>query len=177
MNLPQGTNVADITRLFATKCKLISTESINNNQDQGGDNDEWATQHLEFPPDGGLCFISAVQDHKGQTSGDGPYKNGQSTGGYFSFEEGSINSGENYSFTGANEVPVHPSENLPYCGKIGGVDGAVSTTNLLSKLFDITKGTVTHDIDNAAVLNIFLDQMNRTQLHHASISSKGCGEK
>ena len=40
LNLPQGTNVADITWLSATKCKLISTGSISNNQDQGGDNDK-----------------------------------------------------------------------------------------------------------------------------------------
>ena len=87
----------------------------------------------------------------------GSYKNNQSTGGFLSFQDGFINLGENYGFTGVNEVPVHPSENLPYCGKIRGVDGTVSTTNLLCERFGITKGTVTHDgIDNAAVLrNIF----------------------
>ena len=42
------------------------------------------------------------------------------------------------------------------CGEIDRVDGAVSTTNILCKHFCITEGTVTHGIDNAAVLrNIF----------------------
>ena len=156
-----------------------STGSVTIHQDQGDDNDNWATQHLELPSDGGLCFVSAVQDHRGQTSGDGLYKNNGSTRGFLSFEEGSINSGENYSFTGANEVPVHPSENLPYCGEIGGVDSAVSTTNHLCKCFGITEGTVTHGIDNAAVLrNTFgPDEPDTTTLCFHLITSKRYGGK
>ena len=73
-----------------------------------------------------------------------------------SFETESINQGENYGFTGANEVPLHSLENSPYCGEIGGVDGAVSTTNMLCKHFGVENRMVTQSIDNAAVLcNIF----------------------
>ena len=67
MNIPQGVVLADTTWLSATKCKILSTGRINNNQDQERAHDDWATQHLELPTDVGLRFILAVQENKGQT--------------------------------------------------------------------------------------------------------------
>ena len=110
--------------------------------------ENWALQKFTLPEDGGEYFAKLIMEGEATTCGDGSFKHDRSTGGFTSFDEDNLHD----QIEGANEVPVHSDDNMAYYGKLGGIDGTISVVNIVCSAFGVTKGTVTHGVDNQAAL-------------------------
>ena len=131
-----------------TKIHLISVGHFDTNNKDTETTNDWAIQYLALPDDGGARFAQQVQNHKGQTAGDGSCKDGRATGGFITFEDDDITN----RIQGATEVPLTEEDSTPYSGKLGGIQVAIATTHKVCADHGVTSGTITHGVDNNIAL-------------------------